>query len=68
LYEAIIADQEAKRHESHSRNQELLTQMEQPFSFHYRDQEAAAAKEAARRAARDPNRFQVRGIADSIEA
>ena len=35
--------------------------MEQPFSFHYRDKEAAAAKEAARRAARDPNRFQVSG-------
>jgi hypothetical protein len=58
-YESIIAEQEAKRAAAHDTNIGNLASMEAPFSFYYRDREAAAAKEAAAAAARDPNRFQV---------
>jgi hypothetical protein len=34
--------------------------MEQPFSFYYRDQERELAREELAKAAKDPNRFQVR--------
>lgn len=36
--------------------------MEQPFSFFYRDQERELAREELAKAAKDPNRFQVRQI------
>lgn len=44
----------------HDVNMSLLCESERPFSFYEREKERAAAREAARRAAKDPDRFQVR--------
>lgn len=66
-YQAILADQAAKRAASHERCAALLAARAAPFSFHKREAAAAAAaKAAAVAAARDPNRFQVRARASVV--
>ncbi|GBF97686.1 hypothetical protein Rsub_09744 [Raphidocelis subcapitata] len=59
-YEAILAAQAARREAGHDACAATLAAIQAPFSFHERDRRAAEEREARRREAKDPNRFQRR--------
>lgn len=63
-YERMLLEAEVKRQISHHvRLEELAGMMVQPFSFVAKEEERSAQREAIAAAAKDPQRFQVTGLA-----